>query len=375
MATSQYDRYGVLHNWRIHMQENVWRFNQIDGQGVRNVAEPVYIQPDRDALARALTEAWQLMSTRLAYFPQPTWHSERIRFGAGVPYWLQSLTTTYRKLIQMGRRATALIEAGVAVTYSDADGDGVNDTATITVLNTTIDADEIQLFVQVADGASAAGDFYWRIHPVTVTKSGTTATITGHRALFVKPSVITNIPYDPTDPNSLERNNGNSTNAAHFVTAVDVYRVYNDPTSPVDLVADPIYSQSPGYWNADITYAGQGWIEDGENGIIRLRHNASCPGAISYATVHYQSGIPLVNGLMDSYYGLAMSRLANTLTPHELNCPFTTWTKDRYVADRSIGLVEGENPSAHPFGRLNGQIFAWQFVANELAQVVIGGKW
>jgi len=222
--------YGLLGQWQRIVHENIWHFNQSNGSGTRNEACPVYIQEDREDVAQALNMSFHMFAQYLGYFARPIWNTERVDIGGGYPYFLQPLKLKRGGyLVEFGQRATSVIQANAAVTYSDVDGDGIDDTATITVVNATA-VDEVQIFFRTADGAPAAADERYQIEPVKVSTSAGTITITGHRALFVKPSTIWDIPYDPTDPNGQTRNYADTANATGFVTAVDIYRVYNDTT-------------------------------------------------------------------------------------------------------------------------------------------------
>ncbi len=121
MAISKYvPVYGLLNAWQRINREDVWHFGQCAGQGAPLGDCTVYIQEDRESIADALNEAFNLFTTYLGYYPRPTWSEQTIRLGGGVPYQLQRLKAEHGYLIEFGQRATSLIQANVAVTYSDA---------------------------------------------------------------------------------------------------------------------------------------------------------------------------------------------------------------------------------------------------------------
>lgn len=369
----------LLNIWQDVMIENIWLFNQVTGAGTQPLTPcEVYIQSDRDILARALYNAFSMMRDKLNYDLMPTWHTQRIPLGRGFPYQLQSLVTRYGHLKAFGAKTTALIQAGAAVVYSDSTGDGVNDTATITV-NTTIDADEIHVFFQVADGAPAAADARYEIFPVTISKSGNVATITAPRAYFVDPATIWNVPY--ADANGRTRNAANTNDVADFVTAVDIYRVYANPAAQVTLIADPFQRRccNIGNLDTDQTLEAVAWIEDAEAGIFSVRVD-SCSSCWryrpQYAFIQYQAGMDLQYGTMDSELAEAMTHLANATLPRII-CQPCHAANNSFKEDRGLYIGDGKEKvpvftSPTPYGVAIGAQRAWLTTANR--KLGRGGK-
>lgn len=366
--------YGLLNAWPEIMQEDIWRFNQVTGQGSQSSECDVYIQPDREHIAVSLRKAWDRMSARLGFFPRPIWHEERLPLGKGKPWSLQTLTARYGYIEAFGQRTTSVIQAGAAVVYSDADGDGVNDTATISV-TTSVDSDEIQVFFQTADGAPEAGHELYQIEPLNVVVSGGAATITGPRALFVKPSTVWNVPYEPGDPNKRNRNKASTTDASDFVTAVDVYRVYADPATAVEVIADPIHIRRTDL-GGDVLETGVARLTNARLGIFEARiEDCTCLRYAEAVKVYYKAGYPLEYGQIEPTLLDALIRLANTYQGRKL-CSFcdqteNLWAEDRYPPgdDNPATQKQAENP----FGAAKGQIDAWRTVCDfALAR---GGAW
>jgi hypothetical protein len=359
--------YGLLNAWQRINQEGIWRFNQDAGTGAPLQDCSVYIQQDREQIAEALNTAWHAFSEYLGYFPRPVWTSETVRLGRGYPYQFQRLRASHGYITEFGQRATSLIEAGAVVTYSASGATGaINDTATLTV-NTTVDIDEIQVFFRTADGALGAGDERFQIEPLRLTASGGVVTITGHRALFTSPALIWDIPFTPTDPNYQTRNFADTANGSTgFVTAVDVYRVYNDATITGQLISDPIWTRGTDLGGNILTSADVR-LTDALNGRFEVRTDCSavlaCTGPIEAVKVYYKSGYPLEFGNMAGDLQRALIRLANANMYRKL-CTFcpetaTIWDDDRQPPGSS------ENPVAqrwidNPFGTMKGQIAAWQ---------------
>ena len=365
MAVSQYDRYGLLDQWREVMGENIWHFNQAGGSSApfNTDCPDVYLQDLRDEIAFAGAEAWGLLAHYLGYNPMPVWENVTLPLGRGSPFELQTIRLPRRYIQAMGQRATTLIEAGAAIVYSDANSDGVDDTATITSATALTDADEIQIFFQVADGADSAASEYYQIRPASVTITGGNAVIVVNRALCVKPAKFWDVPYDPTDVNYLIQNVADPTDATDFITAVDVYRVYNDTTTTATLIADPYYTKdTQSTWGTDVTYAGIAWIEDADLGYVRVRENSSCPEYIGKVKLYYKSGLPLVNGLMDFRLRRALVRLTNTQMPRPMECPLCKASRDKYQDDRYEPSRIPESVVDNPLGTLNGQTAAWRTI-------------
>jgi len=132
---------------------------------------------------------------------------------------VKKLAALRKYVIAPGTRATTVIEAGATVSYSDSDGDGFSELATITVAS-TVTAAEIKLFLP-----GRAADPRWEIRPLTaVTESGGTTTITLSTYLLVDPDVA------GASPGVDHFRAVDASNAANLLSTVDVYRVYNDST-------------------------------------------------------------------------------------------------------------------------------------------------
>lgn len=360
MAISEYvPVHGLLNAWQRINQESIWRFGQAAGQGAPIGACDVYIQSDREQIASALNQAFSLFATYLGYYPRPIWATEQVTIGGGHPFWWQQLRLPKGGyLIEFGQRATSIIQAGAPVVYSDADGDGVNDTATITVAS-DVDLDEAQIFFQVADGAFEAGDERYQIEPVRITRSGANIVIKGHRALFVKPATIWDVPFSPTDPNYRTRNYADTATATGFVTAVDVYRVYNDTASVGTL---------NGSHDTQTLVNGNLEIESGERGRFRFATpcvsslDLGCLGYLRTVDVHFRAGYPLTYGEMDNDLLRGIIRLANANMYRKLCsfCPEAAeiWQQDRFMAGAPENPVATRHAN-NPFGLSKGHVAAW----------------
>lgn len=374
MAVSNYDQYKLQDYWRMFLLEDVWRYNQVLGTGVPVLPVDVYIQQNRDMISRAITSAAGKMADVLGYPIVPTWVSETIPYGAAYPQQMQPLKLKYGYVQEIGRRASELVQANVAIVYSAVGGLGVDDTATITVLNVSYDADEIKPFYRVVDGAPSAGNEFWEIYGenVSVTKSGTTITITAPRALFVSPNGFIKRPFENPNLNFTEINAADTSSAADFVTAVDIYRVYADTTSAVQLVSDPFYLCSDNC--EDNVRNGCARLVNAELGLVQMRgyDTCACYGFPQYVRIWYKAGYPLneITGMPDTELLEAAVRLANTTMPNR-TCPICDESYDSWYQDGQQETLASHYVN-NPFGTKKGQAYAWQVVEHRaLGQ---GGK-
>ena len=204
-------------------------------------------QVGREDLADAIREAELRLSSVLNYYMLPEWTvDERVKTArparpevyastvGNLRGQAKSIGTRWNRIITGGRRASPLIEADVDVSagggaLSDFDGDGYDETVTITVNiadDDIGDPSEVRVFYTSTDSGSFAADPAFEVRPVTVTVVGDIATIEFKRWQIVQITLQ-------------ERLNAESltaTDNASYVTEVDVYRVWNDPQSMADLL-------------------------------------------------------------------------------------------------------------------------------------------
>ncbi len=352
MAISRYDKYQTLDLWREICLEDIWHFNQITGENAPLWTRQVYVQPDRDVVARAMTDAWDTITRYLQFPLKPIYQYEDILLGSAYHIYSQQLTLQTSYLQAVGRRAATLIEADATVTYSDPQGIGTDTLATITV-TTSANADEIEVFFRAADSASAEE---YQVYPLTVSKSGNTATITGHRALFVKPGGVWSQPY--VAPSYTDENSADTADPTDFVTLVDVYRVYPDADSAVELVGPNRYGCDCG----ETVCTACARILDPENAIIAVQPTSTtCCTYPDRVRVHYRAGYPLFRGEIDATLRTALVRLANTMMPRQ-PCPVENRYYDIFAADRTAANVVQPRNLNNPFGVLNGQLEAWKLI-------------
>lgn len=358
----------LLNQWPNLLMENIWHFNQCAGIGApvqtaNDQGGVIYLQKEREYIARHLEAAYIRLASDLNYPIAPTYISETIPIGGGYPIQGQLLTARYFKMIELGRRAQTLIQAGVAVAYSDPNSVGVNDTATITVVTAIANA-EVKLYFQVSDGAPTAGDVRYEIEPTVITDSAGTVTIKAHRALFVKPSQWAR-EYGANDPNFNSPNVVDTANGSTgFVSAVDVYRVYTDVTDNVQLQAS----------NGTLldTYTGE--IIDHRLSTFRLGSlcGSWCGGYPQRIVVNYKAGAALQNNHIDNELYEACTAMAAAAMPATLS-KMSYWTLDQFdkwhkplteSINGTLVPVATQSQANNPYGSRAGQIIAWDTVTN-----------
>lgn len=205
-----------------------WHFNQVvhPDRPMRGACDMVWYQSGhsgdpnmitgRDEIAQGVSTAERMIAKVSGFSPAPTWVlAEDHAFPEatrGTRLYLPRIRTRWGYLIAGGLERYDLLEAGVAVTYSDTDQDLVLDTATVTYTGlATLEPCEI---VVVAPGRNPA-QREWRIRPLDIVQSGTTFTITGPRWWFVDPDEWRTLDQIPLEDDT------------YFLDTVDIYRHYN----------------------------------------------------------------------------------------------------------------------------------------------------
>ncbi len=382
MARASADKYNLLDRWREVMRESVWRFNQlIDDNTSRepNAGKHIpYIQRDRDVIADALTNAVNGVWPYLGYPPVPTWVGPvTLAVNRDASWKQQTFNLPDGFIHAIGKRATALVDDNVTVAYTDSDDDGILDRATVTFTltggNTALDEREFVACFRTDDGALTAGNLDWTIYPLTITRSSNTVTMTGHRAVFTHPNVwaqeYVDSTYGAIEKPEQAKSAGTATDASDYVNAVDIYRVYADATSAVQLISfDPVAGQV-------ITNASAA-IMDYEYGLVRL-YTASGQTEPTYpphsVRLWYKAGLSAT----DARYATLESvicRYANVLmpqTPSLWDRSMQMWDMDR-EASTEVMTADAQNPP--PFGITRAGIHLWRTIKPETVRLVTKAK-
>lgn len=192
----------------------------------------------REDVARAIREAEDKIEDELGYYILPDWTEDERKvttrpakpelFSTGsvnIRGMHKSIETAHGYLVSGGIRAQSEIELAVTATESDADGDGYDETITASVVTTVTDTNEVRAYLP---GRSGEDDY--EIRPIEVSIAAGTATLTMKRWQLVDPDLQEHLSAE------VPANRIDAEQAASYVTTIDVYRIFNDPQTQVNLL-------------------------------------------------------------------------------------------------------------------------------------------
>ncbi len=198
-------------------------------------------QVSREELAREIAIAEREIAEFLGFWPAPRWISDEIHtyprphrpetfgFGINVRGLFKEIKVRWDRFLLAGQRAATEIESSVTVAYSDEDGDGFNETATVTVLAVSTDITNVCDIKVYYEGFG--GDQSYEIRPPrTATLVGTTFTATFWVWQMIEPSVQEEFPS-----NAAGTGGGvgiDVTDLTNLIDNVDVYREFTDFSQP-----------------------------------------------------------------------------------------------------------------------------------------------
>ena len=186
----------------------------------------------REGLARAIKAAEDEIARYVGYHPAPLWITNephqyptlarRSYYGTGrnIRGQFKEIKTKWARIVETGQRLNTLVGTPT-IAYSDPDGDGLSELATITQATTETDVDNIRLYFA---GKSAADG--WELRPLkTKTISGGTLTATLDSWMLIDPDLWGVLPTEE-NPALVD-----ISTTANFVTTLDVYQVTTDHTA------------------------------------------------------------------------------------------------------------------------------------------------
>jgi len=383
-----------LYEWAELMQLNPWEFAQFgEGFPVTNNAQCHYVwfqrsYPyafiSREEVAATIEKAEAALASQLGFWPAPKYFEETVPVPHQQPQYRDWPYTTYQYTPRYSPLAfrtlnvkTGWVQGGgiraytaigdYAVTYSDSDGDGINDRATITFATTVTDENEIGLYFTAADRANDPLDETWRIRPARVSISAGTATVVAPALLFVVPAKELAL-----NPQALD-----VTVAANFVTTVTAARVYTDTTATDDTPNQgfALWDAIPGDCDTTPCTQASAAICLGESnmemGLVSASYTSGecCNGwrPPNRVRAKFLAGYPLVNGRMDRRFADLVAHLAAAWLPvEECGCERSARILHYWRAEASD--MEANQPPRpitpeeinNPFGSLRGAVYAWK---------------
>jgi hypothetical protein len=189
----------------------------------------------REEIAQAIASAEEQMMEWLGYALRPTWaYSKLVEVprpndvllwnGTGLNPrgdW-QTIKAGQGYFIAGGAERKDLVASGQSIVYSDANGDGYFETATVAVSTSVTEPSEIAVYYP---GQFADDTFEIRPTKVTIDSNTGVATVTFRREQVVNLDLLET--FHATAVEGLDD--------ANFLTVVDVYRHWTDPSLQVQL--------------------------------------------------------------------------------------------------------------------------------------------
>lgn len=365
----------------------------------------------RDEIEQAIANAESILAKHLKYRVAPQYGEQTLKYPA-FPEWAtyranwppeQPLDEGY--IQSLGIESLSLAFAASPVTYSDKDGDGLQDTFTVTIATALTDPLAFRLYFAAADRYDGSGvGETWAIRPIKCTIAAGTATITGPKWILGKP-----ILYEKFNWN----NNGlDPSDASNFVTTVDIYTsttntggTTNDtaealltwetapwpwaccgPVPSNSLTNDPA-ALAYGFARGNVRNSQQGWVYaalavyNATTGIWNSSWWTSCR-APDRITIRYLAGYPLNTNSYSADYGqidralqVVIARLAAAeLTRPPLACE-TAGNRELAKWQMDLSQVRGRADELYattreilnnPIGTSRGHLQAWRYIENNM---------
>lgn len=323
-------------------------------------------------------------------FPRyPDIHVNRLGYGAADGRWM-TLQLKEGKVIKIGSQQSSLI-GSETVSYSDLDGDGLDESFEISIATTVTDTDELAVYFSSADrwDGSGVGD-KWQILPLNISISGGIATIKGKAWQLVRPVL-----YQGYAGSSLD-----ALDSTNYVTTLDVWRVYQTSgtggtedaqavliweTLPYPEYAYP-YPSPNGTDPASQAYlVARCNIRDANAGIVTIGESAYNSDTGEWVATHwsdwnrppdrveirYMAGASLVSGQVQEPFKAMVCRLAAAEMARAIcacqgaNREIYRWqfdlSRSSGAADESYAYISKEDLN-NPLGTCRGQVFAWKQV-------------
>ena len=357
----------------------------------------------RSDIYEAIQTAEQRLKNYLQFSPAPHYLTEALDVGC-----LQHGYGAYQgygqppffklgegRVSRIATETVTLVDGAVVPNYSDEDGDGLDDTFTLIVTDSTTDPADIEVYFASGDQLppyNSANDLCrWQIRPVTATRTdANTITIQGARWLVVRPAKYEGF-LSGAGYNNDAFGNLNSSGAldpqepSNFVSQLAVYKRVVSAANQASL----IYTNADG---SESSYAVNVTIADRRTSQIALRiaGGGGCPCTCGYSfwnpygqlgayqqvsyplypsvrfEVNYRAGEEL-NEWQTIVTRLALAELKKRICAcDDANAEIYFWQQD---LARAGGVTEeqfriGNSQLDNPLGTRRGQIYAWERIVD-----------
>jgi hypothetical protein len=356
-----------------------------------------YNAVSREDIAREIANAEKQLADYLGWPVAPMWIAQDVKMHPRFhrpDYWQtgsynarfapKGIKTKYGKIIEPGQRATDEVEKRVIPVFSDEDGDGFDETVTVTCATTLDEAGEIKVYFAGHNGLPE-----WEIRPER-TKYILTGvfTATFWAWQFIDPDNWEAFPTAarPTPTVDLDE--------AVYVNEVEVYREYNDPTAvSARLYWEPVgsceFCGGTGCTHCALTTQdGCAHIRDAELGVLVPRPGtydsdecawtsddwAVCRDPDQVKLYYYCGNLSDLNlasrrcdGLSDEWARIiawmATARLPRPICTCGSPGGLVEWLQqDLAMNTREASHTILWEELANPFGTRNGEMAAWRYV-------------
>lgn len=366
----------------------------------------------REELARAIAQAEADIERHVGYRLAPDWEEDEWQptvrplrkdlfnlTSTDIRTFAQAVKANWGHMITGGVKASTLIDADAAIVYSDPDGDGYDEVATVTVTVTLgQDPCEIRIYFPLSNAmVTATPEDQWEIRPISVSVSGAIATITFRREQAVLPELQLDISPDADDSHLRGVESDVNTN---FLSVVDVYRVYNDPQTQVLMmweglgvgcdgcngtgcsqcqystqagcftargdIKQSIIGYRPGTWNmTTLVFDTAVLAVARQPDIVRLWYYAGLREKTLTCSTRQMS--PEWERVVAQYAAAILDRQVCACENVHANIEF--WQKDMAMRGTTEGLSMPTRLLDNPFGTRRGAIAAWQKVTTNGAAI------
>lgn len=393
VSLDEFRRAFNFHPWHFWQLEN--ETVQVKSSCVTLVAQYAWQRDDatgRDDITTALMQAEARLKEQLGFSVRPQYESADVQYPnffdlsdqylAGIDAlgrWM-GFTTPYAWVKTIGLESRTLL-ASPSITFSDVDGDGMEDTFTATAtVPTGTTAEMLAVYVPSSERFdSTAVSERWRIRPVQISVSGTTATIRGAKWLVVRPVLYERPVAQPINPDT----------PANMLSTIELYRYAADTgtqgrllweTTPGSGCCNDGSTDPSGYGESPARYivrdARRGFVA-GDTAEYSDTYTAYINTLWPYcwqaqkAEINYRAGWHIDDRLALAVCRLAAAEMGRPICAcREANREFMRWQAD--LAGTAAEAKDTEQLSFedlnNPFGTRRGQIYAWH-VVNELRQV------
>jgi hypothetical protein len=348
-----------------HLQLDPWHFNGITSQTRRRATvscDDTWYQHDwqasgklsRESLSTALRQAEDVVISYLGWWLVPQWIEEEVIIPtyyktewnnvANSRNRAKSIVGSWGFISETGRKTSSLV-GNTATVFSDASGDGVNDTVTITIATTVTTEDELRVYYPSQDGRDE-----WEIRPVTsIDITAGTATIVFPKYLIPLWSLVEQVPLDG-DAHIIINGDDDS----NFLATVDVYRVYSDPSQQITFTYDPSDGSCGSTPCAENTDTGCLFVRDSRRSIMAYQRSDWDADTEAY-TLKYFSRTPIKGTI---YYRAGKRDLRNLFPNRQVDTNL-----ERMVSYYALSLLDTELCSCSNTRNI------WEYLTTDLALV------